>query len=149
VSGKLDLTVGACIVADKKILLMHHAKLDKWLFPGGHIEQNETPDDAILREVREETGLEAQFKQYGEVNISPDVKKLAIPFYANVHSVGNHNHFCSYYFMSVDNVNLTKNNESKDLKWFTYDEIKQSNELLQNIKDTAMYILMFDAVSRL
>ena len=54
------LTASA-VVRDRqrhKVLLIHHAKLDRWLQPGGHIE----PDDVSLeaaarREVAEEAGL--------------------------------------------------------------------------------------------
>ncbi len=42
-----------------KILLVHHRGLGKWLPPGGHIEENETPHEAVLREVYEETGIVA------------------------------------------------------------------------------------------
>lgn len=43
----------------REVLLVHHRKLGVWLYPGGHIEYGETPDDAALREVREETGIRA------------------------------------------------------------------------------------------
>jgi 8-oxo-dGTP pyrophosphatase MutT (NUDIX family) len=38
--------------------LHRHAKLGLWLPPGGHIEPNELPDEAALREVMEEAGIE-------------------------------------------------------------------------------------------
>ncbi len=38
-------------------LLIKHRKLGKWLPPGGHVEPNETPEEAAVREVSEETGL--------------------------------------------------------------------------------------------
>lgn len=54
--------VSTCfIVEEKKILLLFHPKLKKWLAPGGHLEENETPPEAAMREVREETGLEIEF----------------------------------------------------------------------------------------
>lgn len=51
-------TVAVFIVHEGKILLHHHRKLDMWLPPGGHIEENELPDAAALREVYEESGIE-------------------------------------------------------------------------------------------
>lgn len=45
------------IVWNGSVLLHHHAKLQRWLPPGGHVERDELPDDAALREVHEETGL--------------------------------------------------------------------------------------------
>lgn len=44
----------------KKILLVHHKKLNKWVQPGGHIEDHESPEDAALREVLEETSLQVR-----------------------------------------------------------------------------------------
>ena len=38
------------------MLLHWHRKLSRWLPPGGHVEPNELPDDAAIREVAEETG---------------------------------------------------------------------------------------------
>jgi 8-oxo-dGTP pyrophosphatase MutT (NUDIX family) len=42
---------------DRRLLLIHHRKLGVWLYPGGHIDPWETPDEAVAREVEEETGL--------------------------------------------------------------------------------------------
>lgn len=54
--------VSTCFITEeKKFLLLFHPKLKKWLPPGGHLEENETPPEAAIREVREETGLEIEF----------------------------------------------------------------------------------------
>jgi ADP-ribose pyrophosphatase YjhB (NUDIX family) len=42
-----------------RVLLVHHNKLGKWLYPGGHVEPDESPAEAAVREVAEETGLQA------------------------------------------------------------------------------------------
>lgn len=45
----------------RRILLLHHKSLDKWLMPGGHMDaEDESPVAAALREVEEETGLSAE-----------------------------------------------------------------------------------------
>lgn len=48
------------IVRDEKdrILLNHRTDMDAWDLPGGSLETDELPDEAVLREAREETGLE-------------------------------------------------------------------------------------------
>lgn len=45
---------------DSQILLARHYRADHlhWVLPGGAIEEDETPAEAAIREVREETGLE-------------------------------------------------------------------------------------------
>lgn len=56
-SPSRDFTVAVLIVAVGRVVLLWHAKLARWLPPGGHIEPGELPDEAALREVAEETGL--------------------------------------------------------------------------------------------
>lgn len=52
-----DFTVAVFVVHNEHVLLHPHKKLGIWLPPGGHIEPNELPDEAALREVEEESGL--------------------------------------------------------------------------------------------
>ncbi|MBM3959726.1 MAG: NUDIX domain-containing protein [SAR202 cluster bacterium] len=40
-----------------RVLLHWHRKLQMWMPPGGHIEPNEDPVEAIIREAEEETGI--------------------------------------------------------------------------------------------
>ena len=65
---KIDFTVAIFVVHDEKILLIHHRKLDKWLPLGGHIELDEDPEQAALREAREVFEREyllAQINRFG------------------------------------------------------------------------------------
>ncbi len=56
-------TVTTYIIEEKRTLLLFHLKIQKWLPPGGHLEENETPPECAKREVREETGLEIELIQ--------------------------------------------------------------------------------------
>ena len=53
-------TVAVFVVWEDKVLLHFHRKLGMWLPPGGHIDKGELPDDAAVREVLEETGIEVE-----------------------------------------------------------------------------------------
>jgi 8-oxo-dGTP pyrophosphatase MutT (NUDIX family) len=53
-------TVAVFVVWEGKVLLHLHRKLGIWLPPGGHIERDELPDDAALREVFEGTGIRVE-----------------------------------------------------------------------------------------
>lgn len=59
----IDFVVSAFVVYKKNVLLVDHKKLKGWFPPGGHIEhvgeggRAETPDEALFRELQEETGL--------------------------------------------------------------------------------------------
>lgn len=45
------------VYRDGRFAIHWHEKVKKWLPPGGHIEENELPHDAALREVEEELGI--------------------------------------------------------------------------------------------
>lgn len=54
-------TSTAVVLNDRlQVLLVQHKKLQVWLCPGGHIEDDEDPVHAMHREVFEETGLEVE-----------------------------------------------------------------------------------------
>lgn len=50
----------SCFILDGagRLLLHHHRRLDRWLQMGGHVEDDETPEAAALREGAEESGLD-------------------------------------------------------------------------------------------
>ena len=60
---KTELTTLCYIEKDEKYLMLHRTKKegdinrDKWIGVGGHFLKNETPEECLLREVFEETGL--------------------------------------------------------------------------------------------
>ena len=55
-----DFTVAVFVVHSNHVLLHPHKKLGLWLPPGGHIDAPELPDDAAVREVREEAGIDIE-----------------------------------------------------------------------------------------
>jgi len=46
------------MIKKKIFLFLLHKKLNKWVAPGGHIDDNENPETAAFREVKEETGVD-------------------------------------------------------------------------------------------
>jgi 8-oxo-dGTP pyrophosphatase MutT (NUDIX family) len=60
-AGIRHFTASAIVFDDSdRVLLVHHNKIGLWLYPGGHIDPNEDPAEAALREVWEETGIRTE-----------------------------------------------------------------------------------------
>ena len=58
-------TATGFVVHDNCVLLHWHPKVKAWLPPGGHIDPDEDPVQAVLREIREEAGIEAEVVSTG------------------------------------------------------------------------------------
>jgi len=124
-----DLTVGGYIFHKDKVLLIHHRKTDLWLPVEGHIDEDETPDEALLREIKEEVGIDAEIINKSDLSMKGNVKKnLAVPFYVNVHSVGDHDHCCFFYVCKALNPDDLKiNPELKNFEWFAKEDLDQEH----------------------
>lgn len=62
---KIIIGVGGIVLNDNKVLLVRPTYgqfKGKWIIPGGHVNPGENIDDAVLREVKEETGIDAKVK---------------------------------------------------------------------------------------
>ena len=124
---KTDLTVAGYIIHNGKVLLIHHKKLNLWLPVGGHIDKDETPDDALLREIKEEVGLDVEIIGKSPVPLIGNAKKnLSLPFHTNLHSVGDHDHYCLFFICRPLNQNVElKLDEINSAEWFTKEELMQ------------------------
>jgi 8-oxo-dGTP pyrophosphatase MutT (NUDIX family) len=95
-------TVAVFAVHGGCVLLHFHRKLGKWLPPGGHVEDNELPDDAALREVLEETGIRARLVGAHGLPIQTP-RQLVIPAGIQVEDIyPGHQHIDLVYFAVPD-----------------------------------------------
>ncbi|QSG02125.1 NUDIX domain-containing protein [Natranaeroarchaeum sulfidigenes] len=67
------------VVHDGATALHEHEKLDMWLPPGGHIDRDELPHEAALRELEEETGLDVDLISEAEGTESDTARPLPQP----------------------------------------------------------------------
>lgn len=75
------LTASAVVidVAADKVLLVHHNATGKWVFPGGHVDPDEAPDEAARREVLEETGVSIALIGGPDDNLSEGLGLISHP----------------------------------------------------------------------
>src|ERR1035437_8301253 len=96
---KIDFTVAIFVVHDGKILLIHHRKLDKWLPLGGHIELDEDPEQAALREAKEESGLDVELLGERPPTTGPGTRALIAPRFLDIHRINEtHEHIGMIYW---------------------------------------------------
>lgn len=74
------VSVSALIFHEEQVLLAHRRDIDWWNLPGGAVDPTETPDEALRREVREETGLEVEVGQLVGVYSKPLKQEIVLSF---------------------------------------------------------------------
>ena len=96
-------TATGFVVHEGATLLHWHPKVKMWLPPGGHIEPNEDPVQAALREIEEETGVKAEVVPTGMPVDLDYPEQVHAPFTIEIEDIddpvqGWHQHIDMIYF---------------------------------------------------
>lgn len=111
--------VGAVIVRDGKALIVkraHEPRKGEWSLPGGHLDLGESLEDAVRREVKEETGL--------DVTLGP-----VIETFDRVHRDADGR--VRYHFVIIDYIcwsdagEAVAGSDAEAVAWVTADEIER------------------------
>jgi 8-oxo-dGTP diphosphatase len=82
---KMDVAALVFITSDEGLLLVEQDYgMKYWSLPGGLVEKNETIEQAAIREVKEETGLDVLLTRTIGVYRKPAIDGLAVTFEAEV-----------------------------------------------------------------
>lgn len=136
-------TATTIIVYQEKALLHLHRKLQIWLPVGGHIESGELPQEAAVREVIEETGLEIDLYNPDQQVPMGDVEQLIRPIYLLSEKVNPTRQDVDYiYYASAHSSELKpQDGETNHLRWLTSEEIKQLKNVPENVR-----VLVLEAI---
>jgi len=106
-----------------KTVLLQHAKLKKWLQPGGHADGDENILSVAQRELHEETGLE---------NAALKIDSI---FDIDIHSIPaseqfpEHYHYDIRYLFVADESDLIKgNHESREIQWVSFSQLSNFSQ---------------------
>lgn len=133
----------------QRVLMVRHKKLQKWLPPGGHIELDEDTDQALRRELKEETGLVegedcmvvqpngwgTRYSEWAAMDPrkNNNVKHLWTPWRMNIHDfagVEGHRHVCLIYLLQAWEDKVRLEVEGADaIRWMKTTELEDEVEL--------------------
>lgn len=122
---KIHESVGAVIIRNKKVLMINRANYPYgWACPAGHVDAGEKPDTAVVREVKEETGLNITFAK--------EVMTEFVEWNDCVYGVKGH---LWHVYIATGEGEVKINKEVKDWAWKTLTEIEQlsSNNKLEPV----------------
>ena len=122
---KIDFTVAIFVVQQSKVLLIHHRHLDKWLPLGGHIELHEDPEEAALREAKEESGLDIEILGERPPTTCDGTRALITPRFLDIHRITDtHQHIGMIYWARPKNGTLSlATEEHHDIRWCSTEEL--------------------------
>jgi 8-oxo-dGTP diphosphatase len=110
---KPSLTVDGIVIQNKKLVLIKRANppfKGKYALPGGFVEYNETVEDAVVREIKEETGLKTEIKKLLGVYSDPNRDPRG-------HTVS------AVFELGVKGGKLESGSDAKEAKLFSLDKI--------------------------
>lgn len=124
---KKEFTASVYLIDNQKVLLIYHIKLQKWLSPGGHVEEDETPAEAARREILEETGLEIEFCKQENISIDYwNAKSIERPYLCLLENIPAyqdmpaHQHIDFIYVAKPINLPLIS---SFAYQWFSWEDL--------------------------
>jgi ADP-ribose pyrophosphatase YjhB (NUDIX family) len=147
IHNDIDFTIEVYVVYQNKVLLRKHDKYGIWLSVGGHIELDEDSNQAAVREVKEEVGLDVQLFHDGGYSLdkTSDYQELIPPQYMNLHRINEkHEHVCLVYFAkaTTDELTLSEEEKSEECAWLTKEDILSSKyDLRPHVKMYALSAL--------
>jgi len=128
------------VVNDGATALHEHEKLGMWLPPGGHIDRDELPHEAGLREVHEETGLDVELVADADGTASDSARPLPEPEQFKLEDIDRidgdvaHQHIDFVYYAHTDSRELTPCDGEASAtawKWFTKSELRNQRDKLE------------------
>jgi 8-oxo-dGTP pyrophosphatase MutT (NUDIX family) len=110
---------GSAMVVDpesRRFLLMLHAKVGRWLQPGGHADGDAALPGVALKEATEETGIEG-------LQVAVPAIDLDVHEFVAARELRHLHLDVRYVVLAPPGAEPVRNHESRDLGWFTRDDL--------------------------
>jgi len=129
-----DFVVAGYVVKDGKVLLVDHKKLGKWLPIGGHIRPKETPDQAMVREAKEEAGLDVEIISERYPDDDPDVEMLSRPDHVQLERIDEEHQHIDFVYVCKVRGEEKGHKGSEECRWFSKEELEANPKVPNNVK---------------
>src|SRR5579864_1080166 len=122
-------TATTFVVSHGRVLLHCHAKQRLWLPPGGHIERDELPHDAAVREIEEETGLQLRLHSEAEAAAMETemacgvVPQPAFILVEDINPFHQHIDFIYYALVEGDGASVPAIGAENGFRWFSPEDL--------------------------
>jgi 8-oxo-dGTP pyrophosphatase MutT (NUDIX family) len=132
-------TATTFVVHEGRVLLHCHAKQKLWLPPGGHIERDELPHEAAVREIEEETGLRLRLHSEGEAEgLAAEMACSVVPQPAfilveDINPFHQHIDFIYYARLYGEIAEERHGWERSGFRWFRPDELANESGVPMNV----------------
>lgn len=137
---KIDITAEALVVYKNKVLLRMHDKYKIWLGVGGHVELDEDPNQAVIREVKEEVGLDIKLVALQNLFNAevPDYRELVPPIFMNRHKINEKHEHVTLWFFAISNTDriVQPAGMQSECKWFSLEDL---DDLKYGIRDSIIF----------
>jgi ADP-ribose pyrophosphatase YjhB (NUDIX family) len=133
--GRFNFRVGAIIIQDNQILMVRNHRDPYYYSVGGRVHLHESLEEAVLREVLEETGVPLEIEKLGFIHEN---------FFTLEHSGEVFHEISFFYYMKPVanlpqiNTSLTEDGLEEKLEWIPLDKIK-AYALYPEFFKTALY----------
>ncbi|WP_251371713.1 NUDIX hydrolase [Polynucleobacter sp. UB-Raua-W9] len=115
------ITASGLVIKDNKVLLIFHPHIKSWFQPGGHIDEGESPFEAAIREVYEETGFRCLLDWSGLDPLDIDIHEIP----ANPQKGEDaHLHIDLLYPLKL--IGEEKSPEDIAFDWFSFEQVKSA-----------------------
>ena len=124
-AGRFNYRVCAILVDEGRILAMHDERSPYFYLPGGRVRMGERAEDAVLREVREELGIEARIVRplwLSQSFFNEDVVRV------------DYHELCLYFLLDISGTDLLSRGDRfrgpelrhvHDFEWLPFDRLRE------------------------
>lgn len=137
--GIFNYRVGAIIIHDNKLLMVKNSKSPYFYSVGGRVKLHETAEDAVIREVFEETGLHMEVEKLGFVHenfFTEEVTKEKfheLSFFFYIKDMGELSTICR---------SFTENGVKEELQWIPLNKLKETHLYPEFFKEKLFHSLV-------